>query len=1745
MEKAVTYKTPETNPPEPGTTPPVVTVENGALTDGSENWDAENTAGVRFDEASGSVVMVNNANAVTIQTDSKGVNLSVAGVNRISTLYADGNVNITGTGIVLIDSIDMLEGTNLNLLTNTNIYTEGSAAVFLLNPETGSYELINGSVSGILDEEYTIPEGVTLVVPEGGTLDMRVTTTVTTTTDGTQTETHYGFTDEEKSILESDSEEEKKIFTEGVQQEGVLVQKSVIFSTPKLNIAAESCLYIQQGGQMLMNSFRNETLGVSNGSTLEVSGMLYLDGNISAYQGSGMGQAENFYLNVKDGGCVAGEGTLSGVTAVYETGAGDEDTLNIAGDGSYVKINNGGIAELNTSGNTGVVFDDGASIGSITAAEGGSVTFYATDYTAQMQADSITGEYDISSGYVTVGKGIAKENISAPTTADSISFLSNGGVMGQRETSVAHLEFWKDMGTLGQGSSFWKSGTLTGFGTAIDYSFLSGNSTTRGFDFYEVFVQEGDTLKLYLLNKDSTQSLSVENICQIRGVNFNSRIAVGEEVLNGSSNSGWTSSGSTGSGWRYDGASVSMVNNGAAVDIKAEGKGVDFSVAGLNRIGTLYADGDVNITGTGIVLIDKIDMKLDANLNLLSIQGVYENGSAAVFLKNENGEYVLINGSVAGILDEEYTIPSGITLVVPDDGKLDMRVTRTDTGSGTYSYSAPKLTVSSGAALEVAGQMKMNAFRVGTVINSSTLQIGGALRLNGTLSVYRNAGETAENFCLNVMSGGSVTGNGTMTGVTAIYETGAGKSDTLNITGDGSYVKINNGGIANLSTTGNTGVVFGNGASIGSAAATGSGRLTFYGVNFTDQMQANALSGSYSIGSGYVKVGTGFAGESFSAPAQSIPFLSNGGVMGQKETSVAHLEFWKDMGTLGQGSSFWKSGTLTGFGSAIDYSFLSGNSTTRGFDFYEVFVQEGDTLKLYLLNRDSTQSLSVENICQIRGVNFNSGITVGGTVLNGATNAGWTSGTGWRYDGTSVSMVNNGAAVDVRADGKGVDFSVAGLNRIGTLYADSDVNITGTGIVLIDSLDLKEGAKLNLLNIKDVYDSGSAAVFLKTGDGEYTLINKNVAGILDEKYTIPSGITLIVPDKGVLDMRVTTSVTTTTAVEKNGTTTTQTETHYGITQYDKDNIAAFTRPQETNSEENGIVTKTTVSKSIGFTVPELNISSNAVLRIQSGAQLLMQAFQDCITNFNRSSTLNVFGDLELYGEIEATGDTQNGNDANLRVNVKSGGSVTGTGTITDATIRYETGAGNGDQLNIAGGGNIIDLNSSGIGTLNLNGKADLYYADNVTMGSVSVAAAEGSDNGITFYGKNVLNRLNITNPIAGSYTISSGYLTVAGNYANEVIKPPTEGISIATKVCLPDVTGGRLYTKLGQYDTIYYCTDTNTANYSNGWESRDLYSESTISWSKLTEKLGNYSAFEVFTRNNGKVTVCLFSQSTEQTMSTSGVFLIRGFNLAIQTSSESGSGSINSGTSNTGSGVLGGENAGSLTGGNASGILNGDRTNPSEGQNNNTLTGTNTGSTGSGILGGGSSLTGGNASGILDGDRDSQSGGQNNNILTGTNTGSTGSGVLGGGSSLVGGNAVGVLGGTRKPPAPPQQVYQPAAPRQEASEYDLVLKVTGSGTEYDLKAFYDGVELKELGGGTVAVELEAQLDPGWNPNHIFAVFRDAQGKLVVVRVRCNALTGKLEFDAPMLGQFQLVWLDWEGTDYTDEAFLAAIAACLN
>ena len=527
-----------------------------------------------------------------------------------------------------------------------------------------------------------------------------------------------------------------------------------------------------------------------------------------------------------------------------------------------------------------------------------------------------------------------------------------------------------------------------------------------------------------------------------------------------------------------------------------------------------------------------------------------------------------------------------------------------------------------------------------------------------------------------------------------------------------------------------------------------------------------------------------------------------------------------------------------------------------------------------------------------------------------------------------------------------------------------------------------------------------------------------------------------------------------------------------------------------------------------------------------------QSFLETITGNFRRSTLTVEGDLVLDGSISAFG-ASNCKDREFIVELKNTGSVTGSGSLFLAGVKYYGGS-KTSTLNFAGSSNCVDLQGSGNLNIVANGQTDVYYNDGMSISSVT------ANSSVSFYVKRdtsgtkdvAAERLDIQNSLTGSYSVGSGYIRVDGHHANESFSDTgrNEDGTIRTQVtqegeadyddfCTENYTG---YYREPDTSSIYrdipYCKNGSTGGYTR-WVDKyaintDIFNEpaDAFTYANLQSQVGQYELFEVFLYDPTTKCVTLRLVQSGKTEWTSSdnvdqVFLVRGVDAFFTAIVEYPMGTgVNSGTSTTGSGVLGGENAGSLTGGNASGILSGGR--------------------------------------------DTQTGGQND-TLTGTNTGATGSGVLGGGSALAGGNAIGVLGGNRQPPAPPtipatpQGANQAATTNQEVSEYDLVLKVTGSGTQYDLKAFYDGIELKELGGGTVKVELEVQLNPGWDPQDVFAVFRDAQGKLVAVRARYDQRTGKLTFDAPMLGQFRLVYLDWDGTDYTDEAFLAAIAACLN
>ncbi len=102
-----------------------------------------------------------------------------------------------------------------------------------------------------------------------------------------------------------------------------------------------------------------------------------------------------------------------------------------------------------------------------------------------------------------------------------------------------------------------------------------------------------------------------------------------------------------------------VVNHDGIDNLQSEG---DISVyaAGLNHVSSISSGGTVTVTGTGILLVDNLVGDLDFETLQDSFgTDIYDEGSAAVFVWNgkyddEGGAYVLSNGGVPGILDEDY-----------------------------------------------------------------------------------------------------------------------------------------------------------------------------------------------------------------------------------------------------------------------------------------------------------------------------------------------------------------------------------------------------------------------------------------------------------------------------------------------------------------------------------------------------------------------------------------------------------------------------------------------------------------------------------------------------------------------------------------------------------------------------------------------------------------------------------------------------------------------------------------------------------------------------------------------------------------------------------------------------------------------------------------------------------------------------------------------------------------------------------
>ena len=759
-----------------------------------------------------------------------------------------------------------------------------------------------------------------------------------------------------------------------------------------------------------------------------------------------------------------------------------------------------------------------------------------------------------------------------------------------------------------------------------------------------------------------------------------------------------------------------------------------------------------------------------------------------------------------------------------------------------------------------------------------------------------------------------------------------------------------------------------------------------------------------------------------------------------------------------------------------------------------------------------------------------------GELGNTPTDAGWSAGSetekasGWRYDGTSVSMVNNGTAVDVHADGTGVNFNMAGVNRIGTLYADDDVNITGTGILLIDKIDMLEGKNLNLLTNTDRYDkgTGSVAVFLRNAEtGKYELINGNVKGILDEEYTIPDGIELVVPDGGTLDMRITTQVTTTTDGNS--------ETHYGLTNtdyglLDNNPDASNSYIEEVQEGEN------MVSRVLGITVPKLTISSKASLLLKGNAKLLLEAFEETVlTHAHHSSTLVVNGELTLADNaaLELTNHASDINthtsSSQFSVVMNAGGSVTGSGTLSGAAVTYNGGSG---TIHFTGDNSFVDVQCTQNPdmTFTTTGNTDVFYSDDTTLkaldakdgGSFSLYA-KATKNEATTSIDGFASRLNITDSVDGTCNVKSGYVSLNGNLMNERFTVNASDYG-AGKLQIISLTRRNTYIERDKHNGFAYFSSGATNTYNNSdWTQLEMYGSDLSQTNPYTYSILNgyvtsldtesetfvcatdTQLFEIYMHdpntNVTTVSLILKNPGSEQpicvgeAVDPSKVFLVRCVAGTVTAEAPFTGSIVNPGTSNTGSGILGGSNAGSFNGGGASSVLGGTRE-PSGGDN------TDNGNTDNGNTDNGNTDNGN------------------------TDNGNTGS----------------VADSSDAQRNPSVDINDAITPTTSAeSVRDVVVKaVSDIENSYQLAILLDGVEQKTLAGGTIPVAMEVSLEEGWNRNDLFVVFRGENGKLVAVKARYNPATGMLMFDAPMLGKFQLVSFHWDGTDYESEAFLSAL-----
>lgn len=574
----------------------------------------------------------------------------------------------------------------------------------------------------------------------------------------------------------------------------------------------------------------------------------------------------------------------------------------------------------------------------------------------------------------------------------------------------------------------------------------------------------------------------------------------------------------------------------------------------------------------------------------------------------------------------------------------------------------------------------------------------------------------------------------------------------------------------------------------------------------------------------------------------------------------------------------------------------------------------GYTLRYFATNGEGTAYSNSVVITVLDNSAALESLKIGSATVNTAGDISKWSSAGWKYELTDAReqlvMLNYAGGADITAGGN-LTIATAGTNRVGKITSTGDLSIIGTGIFIIDELA-----------VDGDFSFSGAAVFVGDGEGNHILLSD---AVLQDKHTLPTGVNLTIPtDKSL-----------TLLSELNST-----PSNSGIT------IPAGTRLL------------------VGGTLKLNRTKVNA----SGGKSDIYRGFIDVYGSLEIYGSVKTDGRITVYesGRLDCFGsgviEKQSSYDSvYLKPYIKLSGTNGGKLNVSDVDIRItsvnsgsgSTGLQNG-SFNVNGGAAVI-IDSCGktgnrqaahvIDSITSDGDFGVYDYVSERPDSLTVRGSVTAAGTITFYSGTMSVQNGIT---ANALNMQGGLIVANAGSSAYAIDAPSVSVKWATLSALGGISGSvttdgtfnevitaaemtpKTTTDISHYQVVYnvkpsysnaIAADNGssslieteplssvTYNHAGGVTANGLFSAMGSGWNGVIQVLGR--------DDDGTLRVWTYARTTYYYYAPSetpaNVYSISAYAITNVNDLSAGATELNSTSSSTGSGVLGGSSTSSL-----------------------------------------------------------------------------------------------------------------------------------------------------------------------------------------------------------------------------------------